>query len=70
MRRARVMCDEHDVPAGGPEPRREPAAVADVARCPVCRAPLQAVVGRRGPFIRCLCPPRGRRGCARSAARR
>jgi hypothetical protein len=35
--------------------RRAAADVAGTARCPVCRAPLVAVVDRRGPRFRCLC---------------
>ena len=27
-----------------------------VARCPLCRAPLTARMGRRGPYFHCLCP--------------
>jgi hypothetical protein len=28
------------------------------ARCPVCRHPLVAHVGRKGPAFRCACPTR------------
>jgi hypothetical protein len=31
----------------------------DVARCPLCNAPMQAVLGRRGPYFLCRCPPNG-----------
>jgi hypothetical protein len=57
MRRARVAwdeCDVRDEPAGDGG-RREEAVIADVARCPVCRAPVQARLGRRGPYMHCLC---------------
>jgi hypothetical protein len=31
-----------------------------VARCPLCRAPLTARMGRRGPYFHCLCRRDGR----------
>jgi hypothetical protein len=67
MRRARVAWDECDLTyAPGPdesagERRGEPAVIADVARCPICRAPMQAVLGRRGPYVHCLCAEKRRR---------
>lgn len=56
--------------APAPRPAREPshargrrqrpsaADVADVARCPRCRAPLVARMGRRGPYFHCACAAR------------
>ncbi len=35
--------------------RPSAADVADVARCPRCRAPLVARMGRRGPYFHCAC---------------
>ena len=66
MRRSRVALNEDDMTfAFGPDEssgegghRGEPAVIADVARCPLCRAPMQAVQGRRGPFVYCLCSER------------
>ncbi len=38
--------------------RSDPTEVMDVARCPCCRTPLIARMGRHGPYFHCLC--RGR----------
>jgi len=66
MFQVRVMCAENDVAdVPGPdefiaacETRPEPAALADVARCPVCRVPMQPRMGRGGPYVHCLCAER------------
>jgi hypothetical protein len=66
MFQARVTCADYDVPdAPDPDesvaacgPRREAAVLADVARCPVCRVPMQPRMGRRGPYVHCLCAER------------
>ena len=36
--------------------RRPTACLLEVVRCPLCRAPLVARMGRRGPSFYCLCP--------------
>jgi hypothetical protein len=38
--------------------RQSAADLADVARCPLCRAPLVARMNCRGPYFHCLCVPR------------
>ncbi len=62
MRLARFVRDDPAVTYGddsaGNGERREEAVIADVARCPVCRAPVQARMGRRGPYMHCLCAGR------------
>ncbi|HYV38528.1 MAG TPA: hypothetical protein VE988_22780 [Gemmataceae bacterium] len=32
-----------------------PSAMLDIVRCPKCRGPLVARVGRGGPYYHCLC---------------
>jgi hypothetical protein len=41
--------------ASGHGQRQSEADVADVARCPRCRAPLVARMGCRGPYFHCAC---------------
>jgi hypothetical protein len=41
--------------ARGRQQRQSAADVADVARCPRCRAPLVARMGCRGPYFHCAC---------------
>ena len=38
--------------------RQSAADISDVARCPICRAPLIARMGCLGPYFHCLCVPR------------
>jgi len=47
---------------GGRQQRPGAADVADVARCPRCRAPLVARMGRRGPYFHCACAGGGSPG--------
>jgi hypothetical protein len=61
------LMDDEDS-GGEVRPRREPAVLADVARCPICRMPLQARVGRRGPYMHCLCSTRVTEPAGRSAS--
>ena len=43
-----------------PRPQQlEMAEVADVARCPLCRAPLVFRMSCTGPKVRCLCDGSG-----------
>jgi hypothetical protein len=42
--------------------RRAEAEILSEARCPVCRAPLIARIGRRGPYYFCLCAGKQHRG--------
>jgi hypothetical protein len=37
--------------------RVDPADVLETARCPLCRAPLVARMGRDGPYFHCCCRP-------------
>jgi hypothetical protein len=41
--------------------RREADAGGMIVRCPLCNGPMLPVMGRRGPYIRCLCPERNQR---------
>ena len=71
MRLARFAWDEPAVTYGDDSAdggqRREEAVIADMARCPVCRVPIQARMGRRGPYMHCFCaePPSRRPGSGR-----
>lgn len=46
----------------GERHRVDPVDVLDTARCPCCRAPLVARMGRDGPYFHCLCSQSRRRG--------
>jgi hypothetical protein len=35
--------------------RSDPSEIIGVPRCPCCRAPLIARMGRRGPYFYCRC---------------
>jgi len=39
-----------------PDPLKYQTRILDIARCPLCRAPLVARMGRQGPCFPCLCP--------------
>jgi ssDNA-binding Zn-finger/Zn-ribbon topoisomerase 1 len=47
--------------SGGERRRYDPAEILDTARCPCCRTPLIARMGRRGPYFHCRCYPNGER---------
>lgn len=55
-----VVCPEASIrtPALDRQLRQSAADLADVARCPVCRAPLVARIDCQGPYFHCLCVPR------------
>jgi hypothetical protein len=42
--------------------RQDAADLEGTARCPRCRAPLVARMGRRGPYFHCRCLERHGRG--------
>jgi len=39
--------------------QRPTSRILDIARCPRCRAPLVARMGKRGPYFHCLCTGNG-----------
>jgi hypothetical protein len=49
---------------GGRNPRIDAGDLLDTARCPCCRAPLVARMGRAGPYFHCRCCERGGRFAA------
>ena len=53
----------HDCPAAeaGARVRAEPEEILGVARCPRCRTPMVARMGRHGPYLHCRCYEANRR---------
>jgi hypothetical protein len=47
-----------------PEPSLYETRILDIARCPLCRAPLVARMGKQGPYFHCLCANHGRHTCS------
>ena len=44
-----------DVPERDGRSRSDPTEIIGVPRCPCCRVPLIARMGRRGPYFYCRC---------------
>jgi hypothetical protein len=56
---ARAEADLASSPNGGVQEVRQRRDAADIlgdARCPCCRTPLVARIGRHGPYFPCRCP--------------
>jgi hypothetical protein len=66
-----VAINVEAVPGGVREARlrHDAADVVGEARCPCCRAPLVARMGRGGPYFHCLCRERGNEKARRADCR-
>ena len=50
-----AVASANKIPNRGGSPRWDPSEVIGVARCPCCRTPLIARMGRQGPYFYCGC---------------